>query len=126
MRAPQGCFQSLKLALLRYGIRSVRCYLNGLSSRTSHTNAFALLAKFALRTKARFTQVRFPHLARAQRFGVKNAPEGLTSHVAIAHQAQRLLCYCSHPFAFSFSSKSVGLRLEFQRFSTHLCFLVFA
>ena len=41
--------------------------LNGLPSRAPHTNAFALLAKFALRTRARLTQVRYPHLARAQR-----------------------------------------------------------
>ena len=40
--------------------------LNGLPSRAPHTNAFALLAKFALRTRARFAQVRYPHLARAQ------------------------------------------------------------
>ena len=31
--------------------------LNGLPSRAPHTNAFALLAKFALRTRARLTQV---------------------------------------------------------------------
>ena len=36
-------------------------------------------------------------------------------------RAQRSCLRASHTCAFSFSSKSVGLRLEFQRFGTHLC-----
>ena len=54
-------------------------------------------------------------------FAKSKTPTSPQSSVTIAHQAQRLLCYCSHPFAFLFSSKSVGLRREFQRFPTHLC-----
>ncbi len=147
-----GCLSKLNVLTSRPHILLLLCFRltpseQGSNCRSSpHTYAFALLAKFALRTRARLTQVRYPHLARAPRscmflWNLRNANSYVTlvrtscfapSQVWLGSNFERYgirtwqelhapACVLHTPMPFSFSLSPVGLLLKLRKVRYPLC-----
>ena len=129
MRAPQGCFQSLKLALLRYGIRSVRqtstvCRHElhtptpSLCSLSSPCELKLALLRYGLRALRQAP--RLPRMYAPVKFALR-----ANFYVALVRllkrQSSALRRSRNTPMPLSFSLGASRRNSNFERCFTHLC-----